>query len=93
MARGILGELSHALTGFLSRGPPSDERVMKVLHSRKLQMLLLAPVTMGWLCGAPLAATTAGSGMFAADAAEQPAPASSSSPAGFWMTEDHAWTV
>jgi uncharacterized protein (DUF2147 family) len=67
--------------------------VMMVLHSRKLQMLLLAPVVMGWLCGAPLAAVTAGSGVFAVDAAEQSAPISSNSPAGFWMTEDHAWTV
>src|ERR1700675_4924645 len=59
---------------------------MMVLH--KLQMLLLAPVIMGGLTGAPLAAPAApaSSGVLAAEAAER-------SPAGFWMTEDHAWTV
>ena len=71
---------------------------MMVLRWRMLQMLLLAPLMMGGFSGAPLAApeAKAGAGLLAADAAEQPAaaaPASSSSPAGFWMTEDHAWTV
>lgn len=66
-----------------------------MLRWRILQMFLLAPAIAGGFSCVASAASAAGSGLLSANATEQHAPATrvSSSPAGFWMTADHAWTV